>query len=59
VLIRIVSEELINEIKNNARVTCIVEPVKLNSIGTGANEGGAVVVNSYNTYPSSTRGIIR
>lgn len=57
--IRIICEELIKEIKDNARVTAIVEPTKLNSMGTGANEGGPVVVNSVNTLPTSTKGIIQ
>ena len=57
--IRIVCEELIKEIKDNARVTCVVEPVKLNSTGTGANEGGPVVVTSVNSYPTGTKGIIQ
>ena len=51
-------EELIKEIKDNARVTAIVEPTKLNSMGTGANEGGPVATTSVNTLPTSTKGII-
>ena len=57
--VRIVCEELVREIKDNARVTCVVEPMKLNSIGSGGNAGGPVVVNSVNTIPSSTKGIIQ
>lgn len=56
--IRIVCEELIKEIKDNAKVTCVVEPARLNSIGTGANEGGPVVVTSFNTFPTNTSGIV-
>ena len=49
---------MIKEIKDNARVTAIVEPTKLNSMGTGANEGGPVATTSVNTLPTSTKGII-
>ena len=51
-------DEEIKEIKDNARVTAIVEPTKLNSMGTGANEGGPVATTSVNTLPTSTKGII-
>ena len=57
--IRIICEELIKELKDNARVTCVIEPSKLNSVGTGANAGGPVVVTSLNTFPSSIKGIIQ
>ena len=57
--VRIICEDLIKEIKDNARVTCVVEPAKLNSIGSGANAGGPVVVTSTNTIPSNTMGIIQ
>lgn len=56
--IRIVCEELIKEIKDNARVTAIVEPTKLNSFGTGGNTGGPIAITSVNTQPTSTKGII-
>ena len=56
--IRIVCEELIKEIKDNARVTCVIEPSKLGSTGTGANAGGPLVVTSTNTLPIGTNGII-
>ena len=56
--IRIVCEELAKEIKDNARVTCVIEPGTINSIGNGENAGGPVVVTSINTTPSSTKGII-
>lgn len=53
-LVRIICEELIREIKENARVTCVVGQGQINSIGTGAG----VVVTSLNTAPSTTEGII-
>jgi hypothetical protein len=49
-----VCEELVKEIKDNARVTCIVEPLKLNSVSISGN----AVVNSQNTIISDTKGII-
>lgn len=58
-LVRIICEELIRELKDNARVTCVIEPTKVNSLGTGANAGGPVVVTSVNTFPTSTKGIIQ
>ena len=57
-LIRIVCEELIDEIKNNARVTCILENTKLNSLGSGVNAGGPLVVSSVNTSLTSMDGIV-
>ena len=56
---RILSEEIIQEIKDNARVTCVVESGTINSLGTGANAGGPVVVTSVNTIPINIMGIIQ
>lgn len=56
--VRILCEEIVKEIKDNARVTCIIEPGTINSLGTGANAGGPVVVNSINTTPINILGII-
>lgn len=57
--VRILSEQIIQELKDNARITCVVEPGTINSIGTGANSGGPVVVNSVNTIPINVMGIIQ
>ena len=57
--IRIFCEEVIKEIKDNAKVTCVIAPSSVNSIGTGSNAGGPVVVTSYNTIPVNTTGIIQ
>lgn len=57
--VRVLSEQIIQEIKDNARVTCVVEPGTINSIGTGGNAGGPVVVNSVNTIPMNVMGIIQ
>ena len=56
--VRVLCEEVIKEIKDNAKVTCVLQPGTINSIGTGANAGGPVVVTSYNTIPVNTMGII-
>ena len=58
-LIRIVCEEVIKEIKDNAKVTCVIAPKSITSIGTGANASGPIVVKSYNTMPVITNGIIK
>lgn len=57
--VRILSEEIVQEIKDNARVTCVVESGTINSLGTGANAGGPVVVTSVNTIPINIMGIIQ
>ena len=56
--VRILCEEIVQELKDNARITCVVEPKTINSIGTGANAGGPVVVTSINTIPITVMGII-
>ena len=56
--IRIICEDVITDIKDNAKVTCVIAPTSINSIGTGANADGPVVVTSYNTRPVNTMGII-
>ena len=57
--VRVLCEEIVTEIKDNAKVTCVLQPGTINSIGTGANAGGPVVVTSYNTMPVNTMGIIQ
>ena len=56
--VRVLCEEVIKEIKDNAKVTCVIAPSSVNSIGTGSNDGGPVTVTSYNTIPVNTMGII-
>ena len=56
--VRVLCEEIVTEIKDNAKVTCVLQPGTINSIGTGANDSGPVVVTSYNTMPVNTMGII-
>ena len=55
--VRVLCEELVKEIKDNAKVTCAVAPESINSVGTGENAGGTVVITSHNTIPSITSGI--
>ena len=57
--VRVLCEEVIKEIKDNAKVTCVLQPGTINSIGTGGNAGGPVTVTSYNTTPVNTMGIIQ
>ena len=58
-LVRIMCEEIVNEIHDNASVTCVIEPGCVVSTGVGANAGGPVTVQSMNTLISSVNGIIR
>lgn len=55
--IRIICEEVVKEIKDNAKITCVLAPQTMNSVGEGANEGGPVVVTSNNPMPVNTNGI--
>ena len=55
--IRIVCEEVIKEINDNALATCVIEPSTLNMVGMGANAGGPVVVVSMNTTAVGIKGI--
>ena len=57
--VRVLCEEIVTEIKDNAKVTCVLQPGTINSIGVGGNAGGPVVVTSYNTIPVNTMGIIQ
>ena len=56
--VRIISEEIVKEFKDNARVTSIIEPGIIMSIGTGSNAGGPVVVTSTNSMIARTLGLI-
>lgn len=57
--VRIISEEIIKEFKDNASVDCALSPGTIVSFGTGANAGGPVTVVSNNTLPISIKGIVR
>lgn len=58
-LVRIMCEEIIQEIKDNARVTSIIETGSVISVGQGANAAGPVVVSSTNTMIGKMYGIIQ
>ena len=57
--VRILSEEIIREFKDNAIVNGVIEPGAVTSVGTGGNAGGPVVITSVNTMMGKLMGIIR
>lgn len=57
--VRIMCEEIVKEIKDNAVVNCALEPGFVMSTGTGSNAAGPVVVQSINTSITRILGIIR
>lgn len=57
--IRLISEEVVTEIKDNAKVTVVLEASSLVTVGTGANAGGPVTVQSTNVLPTNLYGIIQ
>ena len=56
--VRIMCEETIKEIKENARVTTVVEPGSIVAFGTGAGPTGPVTVTTTNTIVSQVLGLI-
>ena len=56
--VRIMCEETIKEIKENARVTTVVEPGSIVAVGTGAGPTGPVQVTTTNTIVSQALGLI-
>lgn len=56
--VRIMSEEIVKEIKDNARVTCVIEPGSIIGTGTGANAGAPIVVSTVNTMIGTMLGLI-
>ena len=57
--VRIISEEFIKEIKDNARVDMFIAPGGMTSFGTGANAGGAVTIYSTNVNIATGYGAVR
>ena len=57
--VRIMCEEMVNEIKDNAVVNAVIEPGSVITTGTGANAGGPVTVISTNTMVSQLSGLVR
>lgn len=56
--VRIMCEETIKEIKENARITTVIEPGSVITRGTGASAGGPIVVVSTNTIVSQALGLL-
>lgn len=56
---RVIVEEVIKEIRLNARVDIAIAPGSITSFGTGANAGGPLSVFSTNTSPVKGHGILR
>lgn len=56
--VRIICEEVIKEIKDNAKITCEILPA-INSVGSGANGGGPIVIKSVNDMPVTALGIMQ
>lgn len=56
--IRILSEEIVREFKDNARITCALKPENLTTVGVGANAGGEVTVMSKNIAAVLIEGIV-
>ena len=57
--VRIFSEEVVKEIKNNAQVTTVVEPGSMVSSITGMSPVGPIVGTSVNTAVSAVMGIVQ
>lgn len=56
--IRIMSEEIVKEFKDNALISCGVQSSTINFVGTGVNSGGPMVVSGLNTLPIIINGIL-
>lgn len=57
--VRIMCEEIVKEFKDNARVTCVIEPGTVIGTGTGASPVGPIVVSTINTMIGRTIGLIQ
>lgn len=57
--VTILCEEIITEIKDNARITTVCSPATITSVGEGGNAGGPVTVVSQNTLPFQMLGILQ
>lgn len=55
----ILVDEIVKEIRLNARVDIVIPPGAITSFGTGANSGGPVTIFSTNTSVISGKGIVR
>lgn len=57
--VRIFSEELVKEIKNNASVSCAVDVGDISITGTGGNAGGPVQIQGFNNMIASIKGLVK
>ena len=57
--IRIFAEEMIKEFKDNASISCALEPGTINMFGVGGNAGGPVTISGYNTLPLTIKGLLQ
>lgn len=57
--VRIICEELIKEIHNNAVIQGVIEPGSIKITGTGANAGGPVEITGVNVNVPEFGGVIR
>lgn len=57
--VRILCEEIVTEIKNNAVVSSVVEVGSIVGQGTGANAGGPVTVITSNIMMATLKGLIQ
>lgn len=57
--VRIIVEEVLKEIQNNARIDLVVPPNSLIITGTGAGPTGPVQVTATNILPSLAYGVLR
>lgn len=55
----VIVEEVLREIRMNARVDLVISPGAITSFGTGANMGGPVSIFSSNVNPVTGYGILR
>ena len=55
----VIVEEILKELRLNARVDIVISPGSITSFGTGANAGGPVSIFSTNTNPVTGYGVLR
>lgn len=58
-LYHVIVDEIVKEIRLNARVDIVIAPGSITSFGTGANAGGPITIFSTNTNVISGKGIVR
>lgn len=57
--VRVMCQELISEIKNNAVVQSSVQTGAITATGVGGNAGGPIVINAFNDKIATIKGLIR